>query len=804
MPSNSMHKMSKQARSNNGRTNSNIPTGTPTGRENSSSTSYDNGKIKLLGCPQAADLIRTAYNSNCPKSSATRRINSDGINSIGKVLFVVTTDASCQPRPSPSTTSNDKSTTSNRSTGASSIGGFRHKGGGGRGVDGGRGSTMEECGTTCDGFPRDNTSFGTATRSDRGQGQNNERRNTHNNNNGKHSGVAVVIRRIDCRGRDMDGGEASHRTVGQLTRTNSDRRAATVPMAKGKSLTDAIEVDTDDSDDEMDHPFQRSNNHLHPEISGNSGDKIKIVLASTFLGNSNAAETLAWNVAIETLLRDREACALLKEGNATVLMLSDNTSTIEFYKNHCDLNACQQLFVSTSVASRWRENLTKLIRLTTSSGGSASSAYAASATAFGSSSSSAVASTSSRSSSTVIGIAKVRGLRDGSFAPMGFFDHSAADLLSAIARYEQPIFDQWRQNVPQLSDVDILWLEHSTNKSLPSLTSNGKRKLSVQEMIRSEWGIDLVPLLHDGYSRSIHPVAAVKTPAMASLKRNNKRKHNEKEINRITNHSGPLRENCSFTAAALPAVRADSGKGPARNENRKKPPPSSVNSQTSSAEIVGEAYLDTSTSREEGMTCPMQGVFDWLHAIAWEHGDGYGQILFYKLGGQWKTVNKSGYILVCPHAVNDNFLVLLQEQGAGQFDSYNDTEKKHIRVIRSLKRPTRTTFSETSVASQLNSLRIAENISNKKKRTTDGASTSVSASASGSLSALDRTSSKFREYTGTRQKLGRKNANIEIVDLLDDDQEDLDKQDGGKYKKDNQELSIIDLCDDSSDEEESD
>mmetsp|Transcript_4812 Transcript_4812/g.12229 ORF Transcript_4812/g.12229 Transcript_4812/m.12229 type:complete len:803 (+) Transcript_4812:219-2627(+) len=800
MPSNSMHKMSKQARSNNGRTNSNIPTGTPTGRENSSSTSYDNGKIKLLGCPQAADLIRTAYNSNCPKSSATRRINSDGINSIGKVLFVVTTDASCQPRPSPSTTSNDKSTTSNRSTGASSIGGFRHKGGGGRGVDGGRGSTMEECGTTCDGFPRDNTSFGTATRSDRGQGQNNERRNTHNNNNGKHSGVAVVIRRIDCRGRDMDGGEASHRTVGQLTRTNSDRRAATVPMAKGKSLTDAIEVDTDDSDDEIDHSFQQSSNRLRPGSSSSSGDKIKIVLESTFLVNSNAAETFAWNVAIETLLRDREACALLKEGNATVLMLSDNTSTIEFYKNHCDLNACQQHFVPTSIASRWRGNLSKLTYLTTSNGGSASSAYAASATAFGSSSAASAASTSSQSPSTVIRIAKVRGLRDGSFAPMGFFDHSAADLLSAIARYEQPKFHQWRQNVPQLSDVDILWLEHSTNKLLPSLTSNGKRKISVQEMIRSEWGIDLVPLLHDGYSRSIHPVAAVKTPAKASLKRQNKQKHNQKEINRRNSPFGPLSNTGSFTAASLPAVRAYSGNGQARNENRKKPPPSSTNRQTSSTETVGGASLDKWKSSKEGMTHSIQGLFDWLHAIAWEHGDGYGQILFYKVGGQWKTVNKSGYILVCPHAVNDNFLVLLQEQGAGQFDSYNDTEKKHIRVIRSLKRPTRTTFSVTSVASQSNSLRIPKNISNKRKRTTEGASTSGSASASVSASTSE-TSSRFGEYTGTRKKLGRKNANIEIVELLDDHQEDKVKQDKGKYTNDEKEFSIIDLCDDSSDEE---
>ena len=685
----------------------------------------DDDKIQFLDCPQAAELIRAAYKNNFSGSLEAHRKDIGVNHDAGRVLFVVTTDASCQPRPSPHSTfyDGDTNATSTRFV-----------------------------------------SNSTKTQTD-----------------GKHSGVAVVIRRIGGVRNDSDNGEASHRYTGQQTRKNSDRRTATIQSAKGRTWANAIDVDADDSDstdEECDNRYNGSYEHPPHNSRSKCGDKIKIVLASTFLGSSNAAETFAWNVAIETLLRDREACTMLKQGNATILMLSDNTSTIEFYTNHCDLQTCRHHFVPSSIASRWKKNLETLIRLTKSNSSTPFSIRSASAEAFGSSSAARSMSTLSKSSSMVIGVAKVRGLRDGSFAPMGFFDHSAADLLSAIARYEQPKFNQWRPNAPKLSDVDILWLEHSTNKSLPSLSSNGKRNLSVQEMIRSEWGIDLVPLLHDGYSKKIHPIRAVKTPTMVS-KRRKTVKHKQKALCRISTLVDPPRDDYSFVGASLPPVRTSSGKNHDRNVNRKKPPPSLTNSQNSAR----EAYLGASASDKGGMTHDLIDFFAWLHATAWEHGDDHGEILFYNIDGQWKTVDKSGDLLVGPYELNEEFPALLEEQGSGQFDSmYTDSETKNVRAVRSLKPPQRNTYPASSVTSQSNSLSSTEKICNKRKKTM---TTNISTSALPSASLSTNGTEKLRE-----KKTGNK-----TVELLDGDQEIRERRDKAE------ELSIIDLCDDSSDEE---
>ena len=184
------------------------------------------------------------------------------------------------------------------------------------------------------------------------------------------------------------------------------------------------------------------------------------------------------------------------------------------------------------------------------------------------------------------------------------------------------------------------------------------------------------------------------------------------------------------------------------------------------------------------MNPTIETFFAWLHSTAWEHGDGHGQILFYNIDGQWKTVDKSGDILVGPYELNGNFPALLEELGSGQFDSmYTDPETKNIRAVRSLNRQQRNTYSTTSVISQSNPLPSPEKICNKRKRTT-ATNTTTSASPSASLSA--RGTEKVRKTKD------------EIVELLDESQQDQGKR---EEQDEDQEHSIIDLCDASSEEE---
>lgn len=311
-------------------------------------------------------------------------------------------------------------------------------------------------------------------------------KNVHGNNGNNHSSSFNSDDRSSSRNGGSDDEQAAAKKqsgIAVVVRQIGGTRL-TASTGRGTSYSDTIDVDIDD-DSDLYNSYRTDDNET---LIRKGNDKIKIVLASTSLQPSNAAETYAWNIGIKTLLLDNMSRSLLAGGHATVLLLSDNRHTIEFYKRRCNYSSQD---IPPNVAVEWKKNFDDLMRLMNSDVGRMDGRDPYS---------------TMQSSSSSVRLSQVRGLRDDSFAPFGFFDHSAADLLSAIARYEQPKFDRWRSNIPTLEEVDILWLENSHQKSLPKMTSTGKRKVSVQEMIRLSWGIDLVPLLKDGYNRNIHPV----------------------------------------------------------------------------------------------------------------------------------------------------------------------------------------------------------------------------------------------------------------------------------------------------------